>query len=269
MRSLLVALLILMFCSLGFSESVGSEAIEDVKLVGGSDNSTYNIRSLNPDSLRNEEVPGAGINSGFEINISRGSEVEIYFMENQTWAEQFIEGNQELYGGPYPDYHNITYSRGLFDVVDADTMESIYVKYEEDRIISEISENGTYYLVYSGYSSKNAYIDSEGNCRIFYGNQSSRYEPVEDCVEEDLIPSNLPINSVIYLITGLIGAYIVWRIFEFLLRKTVIWKLNRRIEKIEASGNPDRDDLERLYNALEEAYDGKYISSLKLMDSDQ
>lgn len=262
-------MLILIFCNFAISDPVGSEAIADVELVGSGDNSTYNIRPLNPDSLRNEEVPGAGINSGFEINISQGSKVEIYFVENQIWAEEFIDSNQELYGGPYPDYYNITYSRGLFDVVKADTMESIYARYENDRIISEISENGTYYLVYSGYSSKNAYIDSEGECRIFYGNQSSRYEPVEDCVEEDLIPSNLPINSVIYLISGLLGAYIVWRIFEFVLRKTVIRKLNRRIEEIEASGNPDRDDLERLYNALEEAYDGNYVSSLKLMNSDQ
>lgn len=256
-------LVVFLFLLSLFVVSVSAETsrynLSDISSTGQLNNSVT-LEKVEKGDYPERNISGLEIYTGFDANFSENSTIEILFEENRTWAKNFIDNNQEYYGGPYPDYHEIKYNIAQYNIVKSDNLKYIPTNYENNSVVSSISQNGTYYLIYAAPSQKEKYIGPNEQCELYFANPEDGYERVDSCLDDE---DSYEISLILWIIISFIAAFGLFKIGILTFHKFILWTLNRKMRKLKQSEQVNTEDLRNLYSSLEKAYQQNYIEAYR------
>lgn len=256
MRKALIFFILLSMLTLSSAETeeirVNSPYIESAT-VHSPENITANITLLN--KSEQEKINGVGVLESFKLKMSYYENVKFVFNENKSFAQSFIENNSELYGGPGHKYDS-----GMISLIREENKQHLDVINKNNNLTKTITDEGTYYLVItSTANTPETYVNEDGECLRIINAPSRGYEKVDSCEETDW-----KLISIIILLLG-IGSTLSYITYRKLREKYLIRKLVSMSNEIETSGRRGDDQLQSLYQAMEDVEKGNFKDASNLI----
>lgn len=229
-----------------------SDEINSVEVVSAQDN--YNLTF----EVFNHSFENYGFYKGLSVEMNWVNHIEILIEEDEEWGQNWIDNNEELYGGP--GHH---YSSGLMSVFKGDNLREEPLFYQNGEFKAEILDSGEYYFVILPAESPNRYLNEQGECFIYHNvTDEEDFQPVDECPDDTF--------DYYILLAGGISLFVIlysgYRSLPLLRRKLILRRLNKLTERVEKSEKYEKNTLEELIQANREIQNHNLDKASGLLD---
>jgi len=207
---------------------------------------------------------GFGVKDSFKLDLGNHTSTDVIIEEDEEWAENWIENNPDLYGGPG---HN--YSSGMILLLVGEKLKQKHLYYDEQNEVFEarLEESDRYHVVIHNTAlPQPAYKDESGECHIIhnltgYDDLFTEKESYQDCIN----PLNFT-TIFFYFLLLTIGITTSYLSYNYIRKKLLVHKLSGITDNLKNSSTIRENQARIASKAYDSINKKNYTEASKLVD---